>query len=153
MLDDTLALHETWGVYLASAGDFPSVMGLRPEDLGELFVVVTYGLVLFPPLFLAYFRSTPKVRSHAHLFFIFFGLLLFCGVFLDILHMMVLDYTVLRASVSILEDAGEIVSLSLMVAFAFVLLDNEDGGLVLPFLPWQKKAMARSEVEPPKVLV
>jgi hypothetical protein len=55
LFDDMLMFHEIWGREIAIALDYPAVIGLRPDDLGELTIHAIALAVLGPLVLAAYY--------------------------------------------------------------------------------------------------
>ncbi len=106
------------GIKLAATFQLPSLLGLRPQDLGELLVFGSVGsLTLFMMLFVQ-FKSThsTKVITADMLFYLM--IFAFFGIFFDMIHVLIGNPNAAIAFGTI-EDAGEMVAISLL--FHFVL--------------------------------
>lgn len=120
LLDDSLAIHETVGAVVSNHLEFSASNGLRAKDFGELVVSGLAALILFPPLVVAAWRAEEQFKwIHASLV-VLVGLVAFFGVIVDMVHMM-LQWAPSRVRflVTIIEDGGEMVSMSAIVAFLF----------------------------------
>ena len=122
LVDDSMQVHETAGGRLAERWALPEgVLGLRAQDLGEMAV---WGLLAVLPLLVAavlHWRSDRRTRRAGTAVAAVVALFAFCGIVLDQLH-------VIGASgphaqlLTVLEDGGELVALSLVVALGVALL-------------------------------
>lgn len=118
MLDDSLRLHENVGHFLVNTVHLPSVLGLRPNDVGELCSWAFFGVVLGSVLVITHLRS-PKPPRHDS--WVFFGLtvLLACfAVVLDMLEIAVWDLLPLigHGLITLAETGGELVAMTFVLA-------------------------------------
>lgn len=117
--DDALELHEQVGEWLAHAAALPPVGGLRPQDLGELMVLGCAGIVLVGGCLVAHWRCPDRVaRGHSRVLLGLLGLLVVCGVFADMGQFAMAAAGLPLHGMTILEDGGEIVAVSLTLAVA-----------------------------------
>lgn len=122
LADDSLRLHENKGAWLADRiGEhlwFPDgLLGLRANDLGEILV---WGLLAVVPLaaaILLHRRSDTDTRRDSLGIAALLALYVFYGGIVDQLHVLVMD-TPIGDAVGTIEDGGEMIALSLTVAFA-----------------------------------
>ncbi len=123
LLDDALRLHETAGLWLANVTGLPSLAGLRPRDVGELFFAGLVALGLLTWLVLAYQGSNghfggtqcQRARQFSLVLILSLCLLGVVGVGLDMLEQMVTGWPTLHELLIALEDGGELVVVSVMV--------------------------------------
>lgn len=115
LLDDAMLVHEALGSSLASAVSFPSVLGLREQDLGELLVWLAAGLVLGTAVLVAHRRSQGAERRTSLALGVLFGLLIFCGLVLDMVHQALGGNRWLNALLTLAEDGGELLVVSVVV--------------------------------------
>lgn len=126
LLDDALTIHERGGGVLDRTLQLPEVVGLRGQDLGELIIFATMGIISLVSLVVAYKTdySTQNRRASVYLL----GLLLIFSVLagiVDILHIAVNSVAAslwLDVGFTVLEDGGELVIVSLIVIFVCRLL-------------------------------
>ncbi len=122
LADDSLRLHENRGAWLADRLEarlwFPDgLLGLRANDLGEILV---WGLLAVLPLaavVLLHRRSDPVTRRTSLVLAALLAAYVVCGGVIDQVHVLVMD-TPIGDAVGTLEDGGELVALSLTVAYA-----------------------------------
>jgi len=119
LLDDLLRLHEDGGAALAEAWQLPAVLGLRAKDLGELAVSAAAALVLLPAIALASYRGGAALRGLSRRLALPLVLLGLAGVGLDLLATALQLVGLPRLLLGTLEDGGEMVIASLMLAAAF----------------------------------
>jgi hypothetical protein len=128
LADDSLRLHQRLGTWLAEGPDrhlwFPDgLLGLRASDLGELLV---WGLLAVVPLtaaLLLHLRGDAATRRTSRVLAGLLTAYAFFGAVVDQLHDRVRD-SVLGNAVGAIEDGGELVALSVTVAYAGALLTS-----------------------------
>ena len=124
LADDKLALHETWGAYIAGWFSFQPLFRLRAVDYGEMTVFALWGLISLSLLSMADLidQSTIGLRVSKALFLSLVGFAFF-GAFFDMLHIVVLDtYTLTFMQNNIfdaIEDGGEMIVISLVLWFVY----------------------------------
>jgi hypothetical protein len=121
LADDEMRLHENKGAWLAEKLRFPEgVLGLRANDLGEMFV---WGLLAAVPLavLVFFYRRSDRWtrRAGIGLAVLVAGYVFFGGV-VDQLHVLFLGGP-LENAVGTIEDGGELVVLSLTLAYVVAL--------------------------------
>jgi hypothetical protein len=114
LADDSLQLHERGGRLLVAWLHLPSVVGLRPQDLGEIMTWAVLGVPASAAVALGWWRTSGRHRLIGMLFAMPFAALLFFGMGVDALHELV-------KGLGIIEDGGEMVSIAAAVALALVL--------------------------------
>ena len=113
-LDDALQLHENLAVFFISAFNLKPTLGLRQQDIGELAYSAFIGSILLITLAVAYIKGRKKFKKTSIDIVLLFGLFLFFGIVIDMVHSFV-DYSrSLRYIVGIIEDGGEMIVLSLL---------------------------------------
>lgn len=128
LLDDALRLHETFGQALHLKFDFPTVLGLRGPYIGEFAAFAALGLPIAGALYYGFSRSTGIHKTIGQMLGVFLFLLAFFAVGMDILHSVSLyvisansdSREVIQGSqllLTILEDGGEMVTLSVTCCF------------------------------------
>lgn len=134
LLDDALMIHETVGGMLATSLDLAAPLGVRAQDVGELLVYAGAGLFFLLTLTLTYQRSAQPEREMSQYLVLLMAALLFVGVVLDVIQYAVSNDFLFRL-LTILEDGGEHVIVSVTVWFVFI--------WVRPVLSWQVRAAER----------
>ena len=124
LLDDSLQLHERLGSVIASAIPITPPFGLRRQDLGELSVTVTAGLLILPSLLWAYYSAQPLIRQIFHKLALLLGLLVVFGVGVDMVHTAFMDHPIISPLLALVEDGGEMLVISLFVSYAFSLANR-----------------------------
>jgi hypothetical protein len=122
ILDDSLMLHETWGVELAAVLDL-RIAGLREQDAGELIVWVLLGVIPAVLVLVAHLRSDATTRSRSLRVGWLFAALLVVAIGLDVL-VVATGPSQLSAMLALAEDGGELILLTLLLGY--VLLVNAD---------------------------
>ena len=125
--DDMFSIHEVFGAKLSTLfSEWPVIQNfenLRAADIGELVVTGLFGLFFLTIIAIAYFRAKPEVRVNFHVLFLFFGVLIFFGVGLDILDRFFNGRIVIEAF-KLAEDGGETLAMSLICWYAYSLYEN-----------------------------
>lgn len=119
VLTDTFELHERFGRQLADAMGLQPMLGLRARDLGELIVFGGAGLVVVPIALVGLWLASRADRRHIVRIFSLLLVVLFCGVVLDAVHILVVDDPGPGDAFGIIEDGGEMLGASLLVAYLF----------------------------------
>ena len=121
LADDSLQLHERFGRLLAERWQLPEgVLGLRAQDLGELAV---WGLLAIVPLAVVavlHLRADRPTRRAGLAIAAVVALYALVGIGADQLHVVGGDGPHAGA-LTVLEDGGELVALSVAVAVAVLL--------------------------------
>ena len=113
LCDDALRIHEGGGGAIAAAWGYQPMLGLRAQDFGELTVSVGAGIVFLALIYAGYLRSTRRARDVSIDLALLFGLLVFFGVFLDMLPHLA-PHKQVKWVLGTIEDAGEMFTVSLV---------------------------------------
>jgi len=119
LLDDSLKIHETFGEYLANIFEFQSRFNLRAKDFGELGTSFLFGGFLFLFLVLSYIKSDVRGKIISSNLFILFVILIFFGVFIDMLGIIFHGRSIVNHLFILIEDGGEMMIMSVIVAYLF----------------------------------
>jgi hypothetical protein len=93
---------------------------LRAKDFGELIASAIAAVILLSPLILLYQRGAPAFRQATrHLLLLLFSLAFF-GIFIDMLHVILLGRG-LDVALVLLEEGGEMAVISLIAGYTFLL--------------------------------
>lgn len=117
-LDDIMQIHEEGGYSLAMRWELPEMLGQRPRDIGELIIFAVAGAIMLVLLAISWFISNETFRQRSITLFKLCGILIFFGIVMDAVHILFLD-TALDDVFGTIEDGGELIALSLIVAFVF----------------------------------
>lgn len=126
LLDDSLRIHETGGGILVRTLGLQNMFALRAQDYGELLVVAIAGALLAIPLVIGYYKGTQLTKSIYRLLLCLVILLAIVGVGIDMLHIAARRIYSGYDFIAIIEDGGEMIVVSLIVAFCLRL--NISGG-------------------------
>jgi hypothetical protein len=133
LFDDSFEFHEASGGLLADLFFLQPVLGLRAVDIGELLVSALFGLLFSLSILLFYFLSDPIARRVAAYLVGMIVLLAGFGVLMDMVEIIVTHPEINRILV-IIEEAGEMLVMSLIAWFTFRLNFNTDE-IPLSWLP------------------
>ena len=121
LVDDRYQLHERAGGYFAARVELPWLRYLRPQDVGELLGTAAVATSLLVPIAAAWRWGNAALRRTTYDMLVLLALLAVFGVVIDALHSAVLHLPTLSALLGTLEDGGEMMVASLMVAYAVAL--------------------------------
>jgi hypothetical protein len=121
LLDDSLKIHEKLGGYLIQYYEFNPAFNLRTIDYAEICVSILFGTVLFLFIFLSYIISNSVQKTISRNIFILVLLLAFFGVVVDMLHVAIPWW---KLKLGIIEDGGEMLSMSIIVWYVFTSINN-----------------------------
>lgn len=116
LFDDAFQLHERAGMAMVAA--VPE-WGAAAQHIGELVLMGSVGIVLVAAVFLTHRRASAEDRAVSRLLTVLFAVLILVGVGLDAAHHLLLPQPVFDAPLTTVEDGGELIVLSLVVAFVF----------------------------------
>lgn len=133
LCDDALRIHEIAGGAIASAWGYREALGLRPQDFGELTVSGAAGLTFLIVISATYLRASVDARNICRDLALLLGLLVFFGVFVDMLHIMAKG-RYLREALGIAEDGGEMLAVSAACWYVLRLLEHR-GNAPAPLWP------------------
>lgn len=114
--DDSAMYHERLGGWLAATLDFPSVLGLRPIDLGELLSWTLAALLLCGVLIWSLGQRQPGDLGILAIVLAMFAILLMFGVVGDMVHILLPEN--LNLLVGMIEDGGELLAVTLIATCA-----------------------------------
>lgn len=123
MADDSPRRHERIGHVMVAWLNLPSVLGLRPQDLGELSAWAVFGIILGAGLIVTHLKSPPRVRHNSLVLFCLTAVLAFFAVVVDMVEEVVWGFFPRSAHGVIVpsETGGEVASMTLMlVGVAFI---------------------------------
>lgn len=124
--DDAFLLHEVWAWDLVREFKIRPAMGLRSLDFGELYVSLIAAVILFSVIAVGHIKSNQAARKISwNLVIMIFFLALF-GVGVDTFHRAVSVNDLFRV---LLEDSGEMVVMSVILAYVCDLVLSPPDGL------------------------
>jgi hypothetical protein len=120
LLDDSIEIHETLGLAISNKLALLPAFNLRARDFGELVVSASVGLFFLTFIAIAYrFGDRTSRKTCKHLIVMLFGLALW-GIVVDMIHIAV-QAPSLDPLFNMVEDGGEMVVMSLIASFVFLL--------------------------------
>ena len=118
LADDGWQMHERLGAWIGEGISFTPPFRLRKEDLGELTVTATAGLVLLPAFLAAYYFGPRMVRNTFHDLLLLLGLLMVFAVGIDMVHAAFIGSPRIELVLGVIEDGGEMIAVSLLAWYA-----------------------------------
>ena len=126
LLDDAFQFHERIGEWLGQRYALPVVFGLRPDDIGELLFAAIVGGAAAVLIGLCVWRGDADARIISRDMIILVLILAGLGVGLDLLHVITYFKAPLLAQfLLIVEDGGEMLAVSAMVAYMVNVLNHQ----------------------------
>jgi hypothetical protein len=117
-IDDMFMVHERMGTALAARLPLPSQLPLRPQDVGEtLFLAGVGGAFISVAAGLHWLSGAATRRESIQLLRLLIYLALF-GVGFDLIHALLPRGGAWRTAAATVEDGGELVLMSVVVAYA-----------------------------------
>ncbi|MFT5997135.1 MAG: hypothetical protein ACI9RV_002746 [Glaciecola sp.] len=126
LIDDSLTIHESYGMrfaYKFEHYEFGPFWGLRLQDFGELTVTFLISCFLIIPLVLVYRIAGEEYRKFSLDIFILILVLAFFGVGIDMVHIII---NIESKVLGVIEDGGEMISLSAINAYVYYKLLNKE---------------------------
>lgn len=128
LLDDALAIHETLGGLIRDKLGLSAAFNLRARDFGELLVSASFGLFFLIFIGTAYRFSDSTSRKLSKYLIKMLLALAFCGIIVDMAHVTAKS-VLLERLLAVVEDGGEMVVMSIIAWFVFVLPDPSSSNL------------------------
>lgn len=119
LLDDSLTIHETLGEMASIRLGFQSMLNLQAKDFGEVLVSVCVGLFFLFLLAIAYRFSNRIPRETSKYLIIMLFVLAAFGIAVDVVHSLLRFSLLWEPLLAMLEDAGEMVVMSVITWFVF----------------------------------
>lgn len=101
------------------------ILGLRLQDFGELAVSASAGIILLLSLILAYANGSEMFRKISQDFALLLCGLIFFGVVVDVIHVAINLGGKVNFVLGVIEDAGEMLSVSLILWYAFLRVSGQ----------------------------
>ena len=124
LLDDALRIHDGLGAIIAKKLSFKVPFNLRLHEIGEIIVTGMFGVPLLAFLLYCHIRGSQAFKSFSYrlsgLTFIF----LFFGIIVDMIHTAFRFQGELNHIFLLIEDGGEMISLSLIVCYIAQVTQN-----------------------------
>jgi hypothetical protein len=119
LLTDRYSLHERGGAALVAALDLPGLLGLRPQDTGELLVLAGAALVVVPCAVLGLRLATLPDRTDIARALAVCVLIALAGVVLDGVHILVIEQPETGDPFGLVEDGAEMLAATVLVAHLY----------------------------------
>ena len=121
-LDDSLQLHETWGIRISdifNAGRaFDTLIyNLDYQDIGQLLYMSVLAFILLIPFIISFKLSTSLQKCFLKKIFKLFIIFGFFAIFVDFINQ--LSYGLIYASLNLFEEGGEMICISFITAYFF----------------------------------
>ncbi|MFN8439396.1 MAG: hypothetical protein U0175_01405 [Caldilineaceae bacterium] len=118
LLDDAGQIHERLGRWISSYFHFRSLLGLGTDDMGQLSVYAAIGLLFLFLLVPALLHGDKNFRNFSLQLGLIFTALTFCGAGIDAIYIANQPLWV-RGLTTLLEEGGEMIVMSVAVAYLF----------------------------------
>ena len=118
LADDAFSIHETYGARVTDALGLGAPLGLNATDLGELVVTGAAGGLLLLLVGSTYLAADDRALRRSRVVLALLAGLAFFGVVVDMVHSAVRE-TALAHPLGTLEDAGEMLVVSVILATVF----------------------------------
>lgn len=129
LIDDFMSIHERLGEFISTRLAFLPALNLRAVDFGELVVSACIGLFFLIFLTTAYrFGDRMSRQASRYLIKMLFALA-FCGIVVDMIHIAV-KIELLEPLFVILEDGGEMLVMSFIAGFVFLLPERSSQNVI-----------------------
>lgn len=122
LVDDLFSIHERLGAAIAIRFNLSPLFGLRPVDVGELQVFLAVGTILFTIIGISYWFGSKPFRHICQRVMVIFAGLAFFGIPVDAIHAIFRESDVLNLWLSLIEDGGEMLLMSLLCWYGVSLL-------------------------------
>jgi len=120
-IDDLFQVHEKVGSLIANHLEYVAPLGLRIQDIGELFLTMNASIVLTVFILLAYIYGSKEFRKISRDISMFILLLFFFGVFLDIANASIEFGFRIHFIIAVIEDGGEMLTVSFILWYIYLL--------------------------------
>jgi hypothetical protein len=118
-VDDCFTIRERLSEWMVEPLNLQPAMGLRARDLGELIVIGAAALVLVPAVVYTHRRSDAVGRRFSTGMFVLVAVFAAFGVLGDMIHQLASDTEAGDIIAGTIEDGGEMLAMSAIVAFVF----------------------------------
>lgn len=136
LIDDMYQLHSKAGWLVVHLLNLKSVMGIKALIFGQLTFISLAGIVFLSFSFLFYRKSSESIKRIFVDIFMLLAVFLFFGIAIDIVNQQFEQVYVVSSVLTVIEEGGEMIALSLLVwYFCFLVLEsNQKNQLLQPFL-------------------
>lgn len=118
LIDDAGQIHEHLGRLISSYFHFQSLLGMGADDMGQLCVYLLVGLLFSFLLLPALLQGDKNFRNFSMQLGMIFTALIFCGAGIDAINIAGQPLWV-RGLATLLEEGGEMMVMSVVVAYLF----------------------------------
>lgn len=118
LLDDALLLHERAGEAVARATGLAARLGDRAPFVVEVVYFAAGGTILGALALAGWRAASSRTRDLVKPMAYLFGALIACGVGVDFVHQMAAERSLLDGLLGTIEDGGELVIASVLLAYA-----------------------------------
>lgn len=126
LCDDAFEIHENVGQYITSNITLMPPFGLRLQDIGELAVSATVGMILLICVTWAYLQGSQAFKKISQDLLLLILALIFFGVFVDMAHVAIQQGWKVDFILGTIEDGGEMLVASLILWYVFLLSVREE---------------------------
>ena len=119
LLDDFLSIHELIGINISNFFNFPDALSLRGSDFGELVFLALVGISFLLLISRSHAKSKSDDKKYSNLLVFFLLALAIPGILFDLIHVLVNQHSALFLIFVLLEDGGEHLILSFVLAFVY----------------------------------
>lgn len=123
LCDDAFQIHERGGDAIARYWGYESALGLRAQDFGELTAAGVFGLVFLVLIVIMSLRSTRDAKNASKDLTLLFGVIVFFGVIIDMLHIVAGDGYA-QGAFGVVEDGGEMLAMSVVCGYVLNLVER-----------------------------
>jgi hypothetical protein len=119
--DDLFATRERFAVLASRVDQLPALIGLRPQDVGEILFVGIYVVIVALPVAAAYVLAP---RTDRWFWWSMVGLLaalFFFGVVFDVVHVLLRAGPAWDGVLSAFEEGGEMLAVSVILRLVFAM--------------------------------
>lgn len=127
LADDSLQVHEKLGGIVSERLEFAPLFNLRLQDFGELLVSALVGMFFLAAIAVAYWLGDRAFRKSSGYLLLLLAALASTGIVADMIHQMI-GSRLVRGSLTIVEDGGEMLVMSVIVWFVVALVLARPGG-------------------------
>ena len=117
LLDDSLQLHERGGAALVQHGLFGNAFAQDQQEAGELVTWTALGVFCAVFLRVSWSSASTSERQKMMPALVLFSGIFVCAVVFDLFHSLVQGQSVIAGILGLLEDGGEMIFLTLLVAY------------------------------------
>lgn len=123
LVDDSFEIHGNIGGYIIInyMNNINPPLGLRPEDIGELIASAIFGIIFILLFIIVYWKGSKQFRMVLYDFILLILLMVFFGVFFDMVHQALQGGILVNIILEIIEDGGEMVAASLILWYSFLI--------------------------------